>query len=265
MDKHPFYGISAKEKGWVPSPSYVLRRYRVLRMLDHLPKGRLLEIGCGAGALLNDLSHMGFFVEAIETSLAALEVARYINWDNRHVIIHATIQNHWNNSFDYILACEVLEHIEDDVEALKQWRTWLKGGGYLIVSVPSHPQRWSASDEWAGHFRRYEQQNLRSVLEESGFSIIQIESYGFPLANMIAPVRSQYHTKQLKRQLSRASIHNRRVRNDRSGIERPIENRLFFLQASWLGTMILKFFCALQDIFSDTNLGDGLIALCKKE
>ena len=52
MEIHPVYGISFPERGWVPAPRYLLRRDRVLRLLARLPVGRLLEIGCGSGALL---------------------------------------------------------------------------------------------------------------------------------------------------------------------------------------------------------------------
>jgi len=264
MIKHPVYGISAPEKGWVPAPRYVLRRNRVLKLLEPLSRGRLLEIGCGAGALLYDLSSMGFLIEAVETSSIARDIASYINRGNRRVAVHRNIKNNWKGAFDYVLALEVLEHIEDDVSALREWWNCLKFCGHMLLSVPAHPERWNASDEWGGHFRRYERTGLREILEQTGFDIVHMECYGFPLANLIEPFRALYRAPQLKQLLSSQGRHGQRAYSDISGVERSLEKRLYPLQANWLGTKVMQFFCYLQVIFSDTDWGNGFLALCKK-
>ena len=265
MIKHPVYGISAPEKGWVPAPRYLLRRERVLKLLGPLARGRLLEIGCGAGALLHDLSSMGFFVEAVETSSAAREIARYINQGDAQVTIHPEIQNNWKERFDYILAFEVLEHIKDDVSALREWWNCLKFCGYMLLSVPAHPERWNATDEWAGHLRRYERKGLKAILEQAGFDIVHLECYGFPLANLIEPFRALYHRRQLRRQKLSQNDEYQGSKDDCSGIMRSLEKRLYPLQANFLGTKAMQFFCDLQVIFSDTDWGNGFLTLCKKK
>jgi len=169
MIKHPVYGISAPEKGWVPAPRYVLRRDRVLKLLEPFPRGQLLEIGCGAGALLYDLSAMGFLVEAVEISSSARAIARYINQGSPRVIIHQDIQNIWKQIFDYILAFEVLEHIEDDIGAVRQWWHWVKPDGHLLVSVPAHPERWNATDEWQDTFVAMKVQDLGKFWSKPAF------------------------------------------------------------------------------------------------
>lgn len=266
MKNHRFYGISAFEKGWVPAPSYLLRRNRVLNLLDPFPRGRVLEIGCGAGALLHDLSCMGFWVEALEISPTALNVAHYINQNNSHVTIHQNIQHNWNRTFDYILAFEVLEHIEDDLGALEQWSKWLKRSGRLLLSVPAHPERWSASDVWAGHYRRYERHSLNDVLRKAGFCIEHIECYGFPLANIIEPIRALHHAKQLRSRLhGGTSQQQRSVGSQISGISRSLEMKLYPIQSCSLGVSIMKFFCFLQDVFAATDLGNGYLVLARKQ
>jgi len=264
LNNHPVYGISAPEKDWVPSPRYLLRRNRILNFLEPLPRGNLLEIGCGAGVLLHDLSCMGFLVEAFEISSSALELAYYINQSNPRVTIHRNFQNDWVMKFNYILSFEVLEHIEDDLGALKVWNRCLRPNGFLLISVPAHPSKWNATDEWAGHFRRYERNNLKVLLEQGGFEIVRMECYGFPLASIIEPIRAFYHAKQIKSRLHSGNKYDQHARTDRSAVERNLEKKLFPLQASWLGTKVMQFFCKIQNIFSDTNLGNGFLALCKK-
>ena len=264
MKNHPVYGISAPEQGWVPSPTYLLRRNRILHFLEPLPRGHLLEIGCGAGALLHDLSCMGFLVEALEISSSALELAYHINKANPRVTVHRNFQNDWMMKFNYILSFEVLEHIEDDFGAVAEWNRCLRPNGFLLISVPAHPSKWNADDDWAGHFRRYERKNLKILLEQSGFEIVRMECYGFPLANIIKPIRALYHAKQINCRLHNGEKYNQRAYTDRSGVERILEKRLYPLQASWLGTKMMQFFFKTQNIFSDTNLGNGFLALCKK-
>jgi len=251
---------------WVPAPSYSLRRQRVLRLLEPLPRGRLLEIGCGSGALLYDLSRFGFICDALETSTAAIEVAHYVNNARQGVRIHRHVQIDWGGAFDYVAAFEVLEHIEDDLGALRQWSKWLKHGGRLLLSVPAHLQRWNASDVWAGHYRRYERGMLKDIIKKAGFCIEHIECYGFPLANIIEPIRSLHHAKLLRSRLHGGiSQQQRSVGSQLSGISRSLEMKLYPLQASCIGVNIMKFFCFLQDVFADTDLGNGYLVLARKQ
>ena len=256
--------MCAPEKGWVPSPRYLLRRNRILNFLETLPRGHLLEIGCGAGALLYDLSCMGFLVEALEISPSALKLAHYINKFNPRVTIHQSIQSDWVMKFNYILSFEVLEHIEDDLSTLKVWNDWLRPDGFLLISVPAHPSRWNDTDEWAGHLRRYGRRNLKALLEQSNFEIVRMECYGYPLCNIIEPIRTFYHAKQLKDKLHDGNKYDQNARTACSAVERNLEKKLFPIQDSWLGIKIIQSFCKIQNIFSDTNLGNGFLVLCKK-
>lgn len=265
MKYHPVYGFSALEKGWVPAPRYLLRRNRILKIFTSFKRGRILEVGSGAGALLNDLSRLGFSCAAVETSPEAYELAAYINRDNMDVKIYREVQSGWQSGFDVCMALEVLEHIEDDQEALKQWAAFIKPGGRLILSVPAHQKRWSDRDVWAGHFRRYERDGLKKLLEKTGFSIDHIESYGFPLANIIEPIRIYFTSKKLnKNSAINGKSKTKASHTARSGVERPLETRLFRLQASWIGTKIMQASFLLQGLFAGTDLGNGYIVVARR-
>lgn len=266
MKYHQVYGFSAEEKGWVPAPRYLLRRNRLLKIFAPFERGRVLEFGSGAGALLNDLSKLGFSCAAVETSPEAFELAAYINRDNTNVKIYREVQSDWESGFDICMALEVLEHIEDDQEALMQWAALIKPGGKLILSVPAHQKRWTDHDVWAGHCRRYEREGLMKLLEKSGFSIDHIESYGFPLANIIEPIRIYFASKKLNKN---SAINDQSKTNAshtaRSGIERPLETKLFPLQASWIGTKIMQASFLLQGLFAGTDLGNGYIVVARRK
>src|SRR5204863_103930 len=66
---------------------------------------------------------------------------------------------------------DVLEHIEDDLGALRAVRTILRSGGHLFLTVPAYNLLHSEDDVAAGHFRRYTVSSLTRVLREAGFQI----------------------------------------------------------------------------------------------
>src|SRR6056297_1260018 len=148
-------GISAPELAWVPSPTYILRRAAVLDWLRDYPPGKVLEIGCGPGALLRDLADRGFSGTGVEVSEKARAIARQFLADNPEMRVVANLPEQNSGAYDYVLAFEVLEHIENDVAALNDWLAYLKPGGIAFLSVPAHRSRWNVTDLSAGHFRRY--------------------------------------------------------------------------------------------------------------
>lgn len=261
VEDHPVFGIAIPDKGWVPAPRYLLRRHRLLNLLRESPRGEVLEIGCGAGALSRDLSRLGFRVQALDTSPAARELARELNGDDPSVQVCGEEDPAWESHFDYVLALEVLEHIVDDRAALEKWRSWLKPAGRLLLSVPSRQDRWNASDTWAGHIRRYERPQLRGLLEDVGFSVDTIECYGFPLANIIDPIRARHHGKLLNAQAGNAEPARQTAA---SGVERSLETRLWFLQSSRPGVWTMQAFCHLQGWFANTELGNGYLVSARR-
>ncbi len=83
-----------------------------------------------------------------------------------------------SNKYDLALAIDILEHIEDDVSALKNLKEALKPDGYLIISTPSDLDE--AAKFTAEHIRAgYRKEDLEAKLEQVGFSIVKsIYTYG---------------------------------------------------------------------------------------
>jgi glycosyltransferase involved in cell wall biosynthesis len=71
--------------------------------------------------------------------------------------------------FDTVVCLNVVEHVEDDLLALRNIRSALKPGGRAIILVPQDQAVYGSLDKVLGHFRRYSEPQLRSLMEEAGF------------------------------------------------------------------------------------------------
>jgi hypothetical protein len=77
-----------------------------------------------------------------------------------------------------VLALDVIEHIDDDRQAMRELSRLSAPGGRLIVSVPALPELYSEFDEVQGHRRRYTAESLRSCLEEAKLEVHDVLWWG---------------------------------------------------------------------------------------
>jgi SAM-dependent methyltransferase len=94
-----------------------------------------------------------------------------------------------DNSFDLVLALDVLEHIEDDVAALKDALRLLRKGGLLLVTVPALPMLWGGQDVVSHHQRRYTRRSLATLFNNAGISGYEINYFNTLLFPLAASVR----------------------------------------------------------------------------
>lgn len=148
---------------------------------------RLAEIGCGTGSLLDALSEFGEVI-GVEASADFLRVAR------RHgrPVLSGALPDAIplpSGSLDGILLLDVLEHIDDDHEALRAVRGLLRPGGSLLLTVPAYQALWSSHDVVLGHRRRYAAAELRHILGSVGFRVTRLTYFNTLLAAPVAIVR----------------------------------------------------------------------------
>lgn len=257
-------GPAAPELGWVPAPRYLMRRARILRQLDRISPGRLLEVGPGAGMLLLEAARRGFDVQALEASQEARTLMSAIfSLAQQRVGIHSEPIASWEACFDMLFAFDVLEHIELDALALQQWHAWLAPGGELLLSVPAHEKLWSAGDEWAGHWRRYERRSLIDLVESNGFVVEHFECYGYPLTNLSERLSRKGYARRLAERGS--SGHLRAHNNDRSGTDRGPHVAFYPFIRSMAGKLAIQTACVVQNMFTRTDLGSGYLLKARRQ
>ncbi len=161
---------------------YIGRRYVFDKILRRYFKGTsdsmIADIGCGTGGNLPTLEKHGK-VLGLDISQKALEYCRSKGYINTHLMPEEIPQTGLEReSVDLITMFDVLEHIEQDTEALKEYHRILKTGGMLFLTVPAFKLLWSELDEHLHHFRRYKKGELELKLKEAGFEIVK-SSYLF--------------------------------------------------------------------------------------
>jgi SAM-dependent methyltransferase len=177
--------VSRHEWGTAPDfvgPRHELREHLLLDLLLAARPGRsVLNIGAGQGSFTQLLEDQGHQVVSSDVSPAAVAVlASRVRGD----AIQADMTNlpYPDGSFDAVVAGEVIEHISNEDKALSEAARVLRPDGVLALSVPAHPSWFGASDEWAGHVRRYTRATLTSAIVSAGFTLERLQPWGFPMS-----------------------------------------------------------------------------------
>jgi SAM-dependent methyltransferase len=77
-----------------------------------------------------------------------------------------------DDRFEMLVAMDVLEHVDDDVAALREWAARLVPGAMACITVPAFQWLWSYHDEALGHRRRYTKQGLLALAASAGLKPI---------------------------------------------------------------------------------------------
>ena len=165
-------------------------RYDVVERM--LPAGvtDVLEIGCGQGSVGARLAQRYHYL-GLEPDRASWELARQrLRAVGRGEVRNIASGDLGTERFDLVCAFEVLEHLEDDAAAVKQWAALLRARGWLLLSTPALQRRFGPFDELVGHFRRYDPSAMAALLAGCGFGEIEIRQYGFPLAYLLEAARN---------------------------------------------------------------------------
>lgn len=131
-------------------------------------------------------------------------------------------------AFGAIGLFDVIEHIEDDADALRSLRPMLATGGRIYATVPAHSWLWSSVDVDAGHFRRYTAASLRRVFEGAGFDVAFCSYYFWPLPPAM----------WLLRTLPERMGFARPAREARVGSEHRRDSRLLRRALAWEESML---------------------------
>jgi SAM-dependent methyltransferase len=224
---------------------FVGKRLILRTLLErHAPRGRVLDLGCGTGGILRDFMQL-YPCYGADRSELALRICSEKGFDR---LVRSDLGDlpFAAGAFDTILALDVIEHLQDDVDFLVKAGRLLAPGGRMLLSVPAFPILWSQHDVTFQHYRRYRAHDLRDVVERAGFvpeRITHTNSLIFP------------------------AVFLWRVLSSRTGLGRYAPKHDFWEIPSWLNALLVWIYRLETRLLrvADLPVGVSVVCVARKE
>jgi len=187
-ESEEYISHSNTSKGLVNKIYRLVRNHSIKRKTGiatyKINRGEALDIGCGTGDFLNELSRRGWKVKAIEPN----EIAR--NNAIKNFGLDVSDEQHLfkfgANSFDVVTMWHVLEHVYNLDKHLSQIKKILRKDGRLIIAIPNadsmdaniYKNYWAAYDV-PRHLHHFNQSSLKRLMGKYGFEIIETKPMVF--------------------------------------------------------------------------------------
>ncbi len=173
---------------------------RVQFLKRYLTRGKVLDVGCSTGLLMEELKRTGFEAYGCDVSSEACNATRTkFDWDKVCLgDAAAALQHFGKGAFDAVTLMDVIEHFHDAAEGLKTIHDLLKPQGLLFLRTPSLASPFFKIADWsyrlsfgrykkavqtiyhAEHIYFFNAKGLRMLLEETGFDVVVIAADPLP-------------------------------------------------------------------------------------
>lgn len=168
-----------------------LQKYKITEISKFIAGESMLDVGCGVGAMTKAFESKFKRIVGIDGS--EVKISKALKWNsspNIEYILTFFEDYKPEEKFDFIVSTNVLEHVDDSVEFLKNIRNWLKPGGRVVMTVPNalglHKRiglkmgvigdlyKLTEADYGKGHKRIYNKETLKTDFELAGYSVIHL-------------------------------------------------------------------------------------------
>lgn len=199
------WDVHWEQQHWIASinPAQNMRHVAISRIIKNIGTATLLDVGCGQGDLLLDISISNPSVRlyGCDPSAFAIDVVKQ-KVPAAHLfcadLTQAAITELSDVNLNTICIIEVLEHLDQPEVLIAKVNQMMQVGSTLIVSVPSGPR--SDFEVSIGHRRHYSKHTLSELLISGGFKNVKVDRIGFPFFNLyklVVKVRGKQLTKDI--------------------------------------------------------------------
>lgn len=247
----------------IDTPNTSCMHQAFLEMIKGRPVESFAEVGPGVGylsKLLCSRGASGIGIDFSQDSIAQLS-ANMADHSSRgqYTIIEADFMEHdFDLQADLVFSMLVMEHVEDDGLFLQKMKRLSKKDGLVLVAVPGRKDRWGIDDEIYGHHRRYDRNDLLSMLEKNGLVDIQVWSVAVPVSNALFVLTNMISRKSQVVERKNLPLSER---TKISGLKDIPYKKTF---PPWFKLILNEYtyfpFYVLQRVFYETNWGLTMIA-----
>ncbi|MFA6260433.1 MAG: class I SAM-dependent methyltransferase [Bacteroidia bacterium] len=168
-----------------------LQKYKIAEISKFIAGESMLDVGCGVGAMTK--AYEKRFKRIVGIDGSEVKISKALNWNsapNIEYILTFFEDYKPKEKFDFIVSTNVLEHVDDSVEFLKNIKSWLNPGGRVVMTVPNalglHKRiglkmgvindlfQLTEADYGKGHKRIYDRAKLNSDFEQAGYSVVYL-------------------------------------------------------------------------------------------
>ena len=158
--------------------NYLLRKRAIEKCLNQVEPELILEIGSGISPLTTFFSRTVY----CDLSFDAIRFLKQKQGKGYYVIADGIHLPFKSDIFSHVICSEVLEHIKNDLQAIKQLdRIFKKYAGCLIITVPHRKCYFTNDDHFVKHYRRYELEEIIKKLKLAGLKPICLQKVLGPL------------------------------------------------------------------------------------
>jgi len=147
-------------------------------------KGSVLDIGSGTGKILEELKEQGWKVAGIDGEKEAKEWSKKRGIEIALGDVSKSALPFKDNSFDAVLALDILEHLPNDANLLNEAKRIVKENGIIIITVPAYSWFFTYWDTMLGHQRRYSKKDVEKLSHACKVKTLFISYY---MAGLLLP------------------------------------------------------------------------------
>jgi len=168
------------------------KRRVIHQMIDKfVQRGEVLDIGAGTGKILSELKDKGWQVTGIDGEKEAIKWSQKRGIKIQQVNIEKRL-GFDRNSFELVLALDVIEHLEKDKKMLGEINRILKPKGVAVITVPAYQWLFNYWDEMLRHKRRYAIKSFKEIVDLNQFAIEYLSYFSmfiFPIAVIVRLIK----------------------------------------------------------------------------
>jgi len=248
LERELYNSLINQKNNWYYKYKIYKVKNEIKKFIKHnsLSEKNCLDIGCGNGII-----SFGVGDKVKGTSLNWKLVDSNFTKDDLKNDSRKSTKIEINKKFDIVIACDVLEHIDNDIQFLELINNCMKKDSILILTVPAMEILWSDHDVFLKHFRRYNRKSLENSVKKN-FRLLNIEyTYKslFPLALIVILIKR---------------ITSSILRRKSFKIEETVANTFFLINYLFLTILKIEEIFSKKFKFINSFPGVSLIATLKK-